>query len=85
MRVDMEESTYTSATLDLVESVQRHHANVGAVIQASLRRSEADVERLARLGIPVRLCKGIYAEPPEIAFQGFERHANGICVILTGC
>jgi proline dehydrogenase len=72
LRVDMEESTYTGATLDLVEKLHRGHANVGAVIQARLRRSEADVERLLPAGISVRLCKGIYDEPPEIAFQDFQ-------------
>ncbi len=72
MRVDMEESTYTSATLELVESLHRRHRNVGAVIQARLRRSAADVEALIPHGISVRLCKGIYQEPREIAFQDFE-------------
>jgi len=72
LRVDMEESTYTSATLDLVEQLHRDHANVGAVVQARLRRSEADIERLLPDGISVRLCKGIYEEPPEIALQGFQ-------------
>jgi proline dehydrogenase len=67
----MAESTYTDATLDLVESLDNRHRNVGAVIQARLRRSEADIERLAPARISVRLCKGIYQEPPEIAFQGF--------------
>ena len=72
MRVDMEESTYTGATLDLVEALHRRHPNVGAVIQARLRRSRADVERLLLERISVRLCKGIYQEAPEIAFQGFQ-------------
>jgi proline dehydrogenase len=72
LRVDMEESQYTGATLDLVERLHRGHRNVGAVIQARLRRSEADVARLLPSAISVRLCKGIYAEPPDIAFQDFQ-------------
>jgi proline dehydrogenase len=72
LRVDMEESEYTGATLDLVERLHRGHRNVGAVIQARLRRSEADVARLLPSAISVRLCKGIYAEPPDIAFQDFQ-------------
>ena len=72
MRVDMEESTYTEATLRLVETVHERHQNIGAVIQARLRRSGADIERLMPGRVSVRLCKGIYQEPPEIAFQDFE-------------
>jgi proline dehydrogenase len=72
LRVDMEESTYTGATLDLVQRLHRGHQNVGAVIQARLRRSGADVARLLPYGISVRLCKGIYEEPPAIAFQDFQ-------------
>jgi proline dehydrogenase len=72
LRVDMEESTYTGATLDLVDELHRRHRNVGAVVQARLRRSGADIERLLPRGISVRLCKGIYEEPPDIAFQDFQ-------------
>jgi proline dehydrogenase len=71
VRVDMEGSPYTQRTLDLV---RRLHAapglagHVGAVIQSYLYRSEKDVEPLLADGIRVRLCKGAYKEPPEIAF-----------------
>ena len=66
---DMEDSSYTDRNLALVyEMHQRHGDHVRAVIQAYLYRSEADVEELSRRGIPVRLCKGAYREPPEVAW-----------------
>jgi proline dehydrogenase len=72
VRVDMEGSLYTQRTLDLVHELHRKPENqgcVGAVIQAYMRRSESDVEKLLAEGIRVRLCKGAYQEPPELAFQ----------------
>jgi proline dehydrogenase len=73
VRVDMEGSPYTQRTLDLVQEIHQENGNrgkLGAVIQAYLRRSEADVQSLTRQGIRIRLCKGAYKEPPEIAFPG---------------
>lgn len=72
VRVDMEGSAYTQRTLDFVHELHRTPGNarcVGAVIQSYMRRSEADVEKLLSEGIRIRLCKGAYKEPPEIAFQ----------------
>jgi proline dehydrogenase len=72
VRVDMEGSAYTQRTLDLVRELHRVNENrgcVGAVIQSYMRRSEADVSDLLNEGIRIRLCKGAYKEPPEIAFQ----------------
>lgn len=69
MRVDMEESEYTTATLELVHELHRDHPNIGAVIQARLRRSPVDIESLLRERISVRLCKGIYQEAPSEALQ----------------
>ena len=71
VRVDMEGSPYTQRTLDFVHELHRMPGNtnsVGAVIQAYLKRSETDVEQLLAEGIRIRLCKGAYKEPPEIAF-----------------
>lgn len=73
VRVDMEESVYTDATLDLVVEAHRQGRRVGAVIQARLRRSPEDVARLAAEGVPIRLVKGIYLEPPDMAITGFEQ------------
>lgn len=72
VRVDMEDSPHTSATLDLVLQVRERHENVGAVIQAYMRRGLADVQRLAEAGVSVRLCKGIYDEPRKVAFKDFD-------------
>jgi proline dehydrogenase len=66
---DMEDSSYTDRTLEIVyELRERHGDRVRAVIQAYLYRSEGDVEELCRRGIPVRLCKGAYKEPPSVAW-----------------
>ncbi|MBV9086937.1 MAG: proline dehydrogenase family protein [Acidobacteria bacterium] len=72
VRVDMEGSPYTDRTLRLVHELHRAPGNenaVGAVIQSYLFRSEKDVEGLLAERIRIRLCKGAYQEPPEIAFQ----------------
>jgi proline dehydrogenase len=72
VRVDMEGSPYTQRTLDFVRELHRVPANqgcVGTVIQSYMRRSKSDVETLLAEGIRIRLCKGAYKEPPEIAFQ----------------
>ena len=69
VRIDMEGSAVTGATLRVFERVFAHHPNVGPVIQAYLQRSADDVERAIALGARVRLCKGAYQEPAEIAFQ----------------
>ena len=72
VRVDMEGSPYTQRTLDFVHELHRRpgHANsVGTVIQAYLKRSESDVEKLLSERIRIRLCKGAYKEPANIAFE----------------
>lgn len=69
VRIDMEGSAYTQRTLDIYARLREAgFRNVGVVIQAYLYRSEADVEWLISLGANVRLCKGAYMEPPQIAF-----------------
>lgn len=72
VRVDMEGSAYTQRTLDFVRELHSRNGNqgcIGAVIQAYLKRSQGDVEDLIQRRIRIRLCKGAYKEPPEIAFQ----------------
>ena len=66
--VDMESSAYTDRTLELHRALHATYTNVACVVQAYLRRTAQDVERLIELGATVRLCKGAYREPPEIAF-----------------
>jgi proline dehydrogenase len=70
VRIDMEDSSTTSATLKLYERLRSEgYENVGVVIQANLRRSEEDIRRLIPLRPNVRLCKGAYLEPEAIAFK----------------
>lgn len=68
VRIDMESSQYTDRTLALVTRLHRECPACGTVIQAYLRRSAADIERLEGEHVSVRLCKGAYLEPPEVAF-----------------
>jgi len=68
IEIDMESTAYTDRILSVVERIAGECGCVRAVIQAYLFRSAADIERLNKLGIPVRLCKGAYLEPHSAAF-----------------
>jgi proline dehydrogenase len=68
VRIDMESSRHTQRTLDLFRRLRAGHDNVGIVLQAYLRRTEADVKEAISRGDRVRLCKGAYKEPVEIAW-----------------
>jgi proline dehydrogenase len=69
VRIDMEGSPYTERTIAMTERLNaRYPGAVGTVMQAYLYRTEADIERLLGQGIRIRLCKGAYKEPGEIAF-----------------
>ncbi len=68
VRIDMEGSAYTQATIDIYRELRRDFDNVGLVIQAYLYRSEEDVRSLAALRPDLRLCKGAYLEPADVAF-----------------
>lgn len=67
--VDMEESMWTDATIDLYEDVQQRFGNLGVAVQAYLHRTADDLRRLMPLGGHIRLCKGAYVEPAEVAVQ----------------
>jgi proline dehydrogenase len=70
VRIDMESSAYTAVTLDIFETLWWQGYNqLGVVLQSYLRRSEADLERINALGARVRLVKGAYNEPADVAFQ----------------
>ena len=70
VRIDMENSPYTTATIEILETVWNiGYRNVGTVIQSSLKRSPADIDRLNALGVRVRLVKGAYNEPRDVAYQ----------------
>ena len=68
LRADMEGSLYTARTIDVVKRVRSQSPAIGTVIQAYLYRSEQDVNDLLAYGCRIRLCKGAYKEPPEVAF-----------------
>jgi len=73
VRIDMEDSSTTDDTLEIYRELRSAgHDQVGIVLQATLRRTLADIGDLAELRPSVRLCKGIYIEPPEIAYRDFE-------------
>jgi proline dehydrogenase len=67
--LDMEDHTTTDSTLEILRELRRDFPTTGAVLQAYLRRTEADCRELAYEGSRVRLCKGAYSEPEEVAFQ----------------
>jgi proline dehydrogenase len=72
VRIDMEDSSTTDDTLRIYRELREAgHDNVGIVLQARLKRTIDDVRTLAELRPNVRICKGIYLEPPEIAFRDF--------------
>jgi proline dehydrogenase len=85
VRVDMEGTAYTQATIDLVRQLHakpENRGHVGIVIQAYLRRSADDVSTLLRDGIRIRLCKGAYQEPPDLAFPD-KKDVDASFVALT--
>jgi proline dehydrogenase len=66
--IDMEDSKYTQATLNIFKTLREESDNVGVVIQSYLYRSEEDAKALIAMGATVRLCKGAYKEPADVAF-----------------
>lgn len=68
VRIDMEGSKHTQRTIDAFQSLRRRYDNVGIVLQAYLHRTEDDVKEAIARGDRVRICKGAYKEPPEIAW-----------------
>jgi proline dehydrogenase len=84
IEIDMESSQYTDRTLDLAARIHEMFPGTRAVIQAYLRRSAGDIERLNGIGMPVRLCKGAYDEPPLVAFaEKREVDRNYIALMKT--
>ena len=70
VRIDMEDSSVTTATLDIYRELRHEFDNVGTVIQSCLRRSESDIDILLGDGSTnIRLCKGIYIEPEDISYR----------------
>jgi proline dehydrogenase len=72
VRIDMEGSKYTQRTLDVFHGLRKTYDNVGIVLQAYLFRTEEDVREAITRGDQVRICKGAYQEPPEIAWTSMD-------------
>ena len=72
VRLDMEGTKTTQSTLDVFHELRKKHDNVGIVLQAYLHRTKEDVQEAIRRGDRVRLCKGAYREPPELAFPAMD-------------
>jgi proline dehydrogenase len=72
VRIDMEGSKHTQRTIDVFHELRRTYDNVGIVLQAYLHRTEADVREAVARGDRVRICKGAYKEPPEIAWSDMD-------------
>ena len=77
VRIDMEDSSVTEETLRTYFEFRQKYDRVGIVLQAYLHRSPADARRIAAIGGNVRVCKGIYVEPPAIAYQDREQIRQG--------
>ncbi|MGF1470529.1 MAG: proline dehydrogenase family protein [Rubrobacteraceae bacterium] len=82
VRIDMEDSPYTASTIQIAIDMYEKYGNVGTVIQAYMRRSLKDIERLAGAGVTVRVCKGIYDEPRNIAYKDFETVRQNYILLL---
>jgi proline dehydrogenase len=82
VRIDMEDSSVTEETLRIFFEFRERYAKVGIVLQAYLRRSLEDARRVAAVRGNVRVCKGIYVEPAEIAFQGREEIRHGYMALV---
>jgi len=83
VRIDMEESTHTTQTLEIYRELRgRGFDNVGVVLQSRLRRTLRDIRSLADLRPNVRLCKGIYLEPPVVAYQGYQEVRDNFVAAL---
>jgi len=85
VRIDMEDSSTTDDTLRLYRELRSEgHDNIGVVLQAMLRRTQSDIAELAELKPSVRLCKGIYVEPADLAYQDYEAVRGSFVRSLEG-
>jgi proline dehydrogenase len=83
VRIDMEDSSVTDATLDIYRRLREEYSNVGTVIQSCLRRSTDDIKNLLDSGPTyIRLCKGIYLEPEIVAFNDAGQIRRSYCELL---
>ncbi|MEE9431319.1 MAG: proline dehydrogenase family protein [Melioribacteraceae bacterium] len=82
VRIDMEDSPYTSTTIEMFKRLQSEFDNVGIVLQAYLKRTSDDIEELNKTNTHYRLCKGIYVEPEEIAIKDKQKIRDNFLMLL---
>jgi proline dehydrogenase len=82
VRIDMEDSSVTEETIRIFLEARARTERVGIVLQAYLHRSRADAARVAGVSGNVRVCKGIYVEPPSIAYQGREEIRDNYAALV---
>lgn len=82
VRIDMEDSPFTDATIKMFKRLKEKYDNVGIVVQAYLKRTLSDVKSLNSLGTNYRLCKGIYIEPEEISYKDYQKVRDNYLEIL---
>ncbi len=82
VRIDMEDSSTTDATIKIYQDLHKTYSNIGIVLQAYLRRSYEDALALIPHNPDIRICKGIYKEPENIAFQDFKEIQKNFLHIL---
>ncbi len=82
LRIDMEDHTCTDDTLDIYYRLKKEYGNVGIVVQAYLKRTLDDVREIIRAKGNVRLCKGVYIEPPEISLKGRQEIRDNFLLLL---
>ena len=82
LRLDMENSPYTSETINLYEKAFENYSNVGIVLQAYMHRSKNDLDKLANEKFNVRICKGIYIESEDIAYRDYQKIRDNYIVLV---
>jgi proline dehydrogenase len=84
VRIDMEDSSVTEETIRVFLEARQRTEKTGIVLQAYLHRSRADAARIAAVHGNVRVCKGIYVEPPAIAYQGRDEIRDNYAALVDG-
>ncbi|PID58726.1 MAG: proline dehydrogenase [Ignavibacteriae bacterium] len=82
VRLDMEDSSFTTPTIEVFQKLRKEYDNLGLVVQAYLKRTEKDVDELNKIKSNYRLCKGIYIEPAEIAFKDKQEIRDNYLLLL---
>jgi proline dehydrogenase len=82
LRLDMENSPYTSETINLYKKAFEKYSNVGIVLQAYMYRSKDDLDKLANEKFNVRICKGIYIESEDIAYRDYQKIRDNYIVLV---